>query len=72
MIIKEMVVENFRNIKHGSFQFHDGVNVFCGKNAQGKTNLMEAISICIGTSFRKSKFSNIFLDNNEGEPVKSL
>lgn len=71
MIIKEMVVENFRNIKHGSFQFHVGVNVFCGKNAQGKTNLMEAISICIGTSFRKSKFSQyIPFDNNEGEPVK--
>lgn len=72
-----MNVENFRNIANGTFDFHDGVNVFCGENAQGKTNLMEAISICIGTSFRKSKFQqfipfkNIHNDGVESDlPVK--
>lgn len=67
-----MKVENFRNIANGTFDFHDGVNVFCGENAQGKTNLMEAISICIGTSFRKSKFQQFIpFENTDNNGVES-
>lgn len=56
MIITRLYVKNFRNIKEQEFEFHKGINIFTGNNGQGKTNLMEAISVCIGESFRKTRF----------------
>ena len=55
MILKSLYVKNFRNINEAQFSFHPSVNIFTGNNAQGKTNLMEAISLCLGGSFRPSK-----------------
>ena len=43
MILKEVTLQNFRNYPSLSVSFSDGINVFLGENAQGKTNLMEAI-----------------------------
>lgn len=44
---------NFRNIEKASVRFCPGVNVLYGNNAQGKTNLLEAIYFAaIGRSFR--------------------
>ncbi len=44
---------NFRNIERASVRFDPGVNVLYGRNAQGKTNLLEAIYFAaIGRSFR--------------------
>ena len=46
-------VNDFRNIEAADVGFTEGVNILAGKNAQGKTNLLEAISyISIGKSFR--------------------
>ena len=39
MQIKRLYVKNFRNIREQEFCFHENVNVLCGNNAQGKTNL---------------------------------
>ena len=48
--------ENFRNLKFFDISFCDGVNLICGENAQGKTNLVEAVWLFTGTkSFRGSK-----------------
>lgn len=48
--------ENYRNLKNGLLEPCPGVNVICGKNAQGKTNLLEALWLfCGGHSFRGSK-----------------
>lgn len=48
-------IRDFRNIKSACIDFEDGVNILCGDNAQGKTNLLEAISLAsIGKSFRTS------------------
>ncbi len=55
MILKALSIRNFRNIASADFVFHPKVNVFTGNNAQGKTNLCEAVSICLGKSFRSSK-----------------
>lgn len=55
MILKRLSLRNFRNIASADFSFHPKVNIFTGNNAQGKTNLCEAISICLGKSFRDSK-----------------
>lgn len=55
MILKALSIRNFRNIASADFVFHPRVNVFTGNNAQGKTNLCEAVSICLGKSFRAAK-----------------
>lgn len=56
MYIKEIELHNFRNYETLSAEFDPQVNIFHGKNAQGKTNLLESIYITsMGKSFRTSK-----------------
>ena len=55
MIIKDFSVKNFRNIASAEFSFSDKINIIGGSNAQGKTNLMEAISTAVEKSFRTNK-----------------
>lgn len=43
MYLDHFVVQNFRNLKKLDIDFDPNVNIFIGKNAQGKTNLLEAI-----------------------------
>ena len=72
MQIKRLYVKNFRNIREQEFCFHENVNVLCGNNAQGKTNLCEAISLCMGPSFRTSRQSSYIpfsLDNSKEKCV---
>lgn len=53
MTCKRIGVSDFRNIESADVTFEDGVNVLWGENAQGKTNLLEAISYAaMGRSFR--------------------
>ncbi len=53
MFCNQIKVTNFRNISEATVNFSDGVNLLVGMNAQGKTNLLEAIYISsIGKSFR--------------------
>lgn len=52
MKISSIEIENFRNIEKLSLEF-DNVNIIYGENAQGKTNLIEAIYLFTGAkSFR--------------------
>lgn len=46
MRIDCLTLENFRNYARESLTFDPGCNVICGENAQGKTNLLEAI-VCL-------------------------
>ena len=56
MLIKNIALENFRNIESCNLEFHDGVNILYGNNAQGKTNLVEAIYyLACAKSFRGAK-----------------
>lgn len=58
MIFRKLELSDFRNIKSLSMQPCEGVNIICGENAQGKTNLMEAMWLFTGAkSFRKTKDS---------------
>ena len=53
MLIKELQVINFRNLKYMKAAFDTGIHVIHGGNAQGKTNLLEAIHLLVtGRSFR--------------------
>lgn len=59
MIIKNFKVKNFRNIKTADFLFSDKTNIISGNNAQGKTNLMEAIACAVEKSFRTNKAAEL-------------
>lgn len=56
MIIKNLSLTNFRNYTNISVSFSPNLNIIIGKNAQGKTNLLESIFLCaIGRSPRTTK-----------------
>lgn len=56
MIIKKISVDGFKNLCGIDIIPQDKVNVICGENAQGKTNLIEAIWILSGAkSFRTTR-----------------
>ncbi|MCQ2565456.1 MAG: DNA replication/repair protein RecF [Clostridia bacterium] len=53
MYFKSAELTNFRNYKSLSIDFDRHLNLFLGKNAQGKTNLLESLFIMsLGKSFR--------------------
>lgn len=73
MYITSVYLKNFRNIREAEIDFDKNLNIFVGKNAQGKTNLCEAISVCLGGSFRRVRFSQyIPADNPEAEVMVRL
>lgn len=45
MILQSIELCNFRNYEREVFEFHEGTNVLYGDNAQGKTNVLEAIYV---------------------------
>lgn len=66
MIVKRLKFENFRNLLNNEIFPCEKVNVIYGDNAQGKTNLLEAIWLfCGGHSFRGSKENELInFDDN--------
>lgn len=65
MKIKNLSLENFRNYTQLNVNFFDGINIIQGRNAQGKTNLLEAIFFCsIGKSLRVGREREIIKFNN--------
>ena len=46
MRIDRLTLKNFRNYEDQTIEFDPSCNVICGENAQGKTNLLEAI-VCL-------------------------
>ena len=66
MKINSISLENFRNIENMIFLPDNEVNVIYGQNAQGKTNILEAIWLFTGCkSFRGNKDSEFIKFNNE-------
>ena len=60
MIIKSLSCRNFRNIEKTEIYPDGKMNVICGDNAQGKTNIIEAIWLFTGAkSFRTNKDSEL-------------
>ena len=58
MKVEKLTLKNFRNIKELTFLPDQKMNVICGPNAQGKTNLLEALWLFTGAkSFRGGKDS---------------
>ena len=60
MNLRELNLRSFRNYEEAQLTFEPGVNLIVGDNAQGKTNLLEAISyLGSGKSFRAMKTSEM-------------
>jgi DNA replication and repair protein RecF len=56
MYINKIKLLNFRNYDEQEIELGKNINIFYGDNAQGKTNIIEAIFLCsIGKSFRTNK-----------------
>ena len=53
MIIKSLELSNFRNYETLSLTFDRGTNILYGDNAQGKTNILEAIFVSATTKSHK-------------------
>ncbi len=62
---KNIKLNCFRNFNEFQLDFSDKCNVFFGKNGCGKTNLLEALSLCTkGRGIRKDKITN-FIKKDE-------
>lgn len=73
MYITKLYIRNFRNIGEAELELDKNLNIFVGRNAQGKTNLCEAISVCLGGSFRRVRFSQyIPADDQKSEVAVKL
>ena len=56
MNLNKLKLRDFRNYNHLQLEFDSGVNLIVGDNAQGKTNLLEAVYyLGSGKSFRTQK-----------------
>ena len=56
MYVENIRLINFRNYDNLNIDLNKKTNIFIGKNAQGKTNLLESIYICAtGRSFRTNR-----------------
>lgn len=53
MIIKSLELMNFRNYEFLDLKFSEGTNILYGDNAQGKTNVLEAIYLSATTKSHK-------------------
>ena len=60
MYIKSLELDDYRNYEKVSIKFDKGINILYGDNAQGKTNILEAIYLCSTTkSHRGNKDKEI-------------
>ncbi len=60
MVLKEISILNYKNIREATLRFSDKLNCFVGLNGQGKTNLLDAIYYL---SFTKSAYNAIDSQN---------
>ena len=66
MNLKEIYLRSFRNYEELQLNLEPGVNLIVGDNAQGKTNLLEAISyLGCGKSFRAQKTAEMIRFGDE-------
>lgn len=71
MKVLALKVENFRNLKSDIIVPCGGVNIIYGKNAQGKTNLIEALWLfCGGHSFRSAKDNEVIKFGSQNAKIE--
>lgn len=70
MKAKRLELTNFRNYTEQKLDFCDGVNIICGDNAQGKTNLLEAVYFfAMGKSNRARRDAELIMHGEESAKI---
>ena len=73
MYLKQITLTDFRNYQKQKLDFSPAVNVLIGKNAQGKTNLLEAIFVlAMAKSHRTSKDKELIRFKQEAARLRGL
>ena len=73
MVIKSLELSNFRNYAFLDMDFDKGTNILYGDNAQGKTNILEAIYLCATTkSHRGTKDRDIVNFEEEEAHIRTV
>ena len=73
MFIESIELLNYRNYEQLHMDFHEGTNVLYGDNAQGKTNILEAVYVCSTTKSHKgSKDKDIVRFGEEESHIKMM
>lgn len=73
MFVESIELLHYRNYGQLHMDFHQGTNVLYGDNAQGKTNILEAIYVCSTTkSHRGSKDREIVSFGQEESHIKMI
>lgn len=71
MIIESIELKNYRNYGELHMDFSPGTNILYGDNAQGKTNVLEAVYVCSTTkSHRGSKDKEMIRFDQEESHIK--
>ena len=65
MTVHEIALDFFRNYVHATARFHPGVNVIVGENAQGKTNLLEAVAYLSSASAHRARYDRELIRHGE-------
>ena len=73
MIIKSIDLQNYRNYELQKIDFDSGTNILYGDNAQGKTNILEAVYLSGTTkSHRGSKDQEMIAFNHNESHIKMI
>lgn len=67
MIVNNISISNVRNLKSTEITLSDNINIFYGRNGQGKTNFLESVYFAaMGRSFRTNSYKEMitFGENN--------
>lgn len=70
MKVKKVSISGFRNLQPTEIETHGGINVFYGDNAQGKTNLLEAIWLFSGLKSFRGKDSELINYDLDSAQIK--
>ena len=72
MILKNLVLRNFRNYDYAKVEFDPKLNIIVGENAAGKTNLVEAIYfLSLARSFRTSETSDLIKNKRQYSQIEA-
>ena len=67
MVIRSLELSDFRNYGFLNIEFDKGTNILFGDNAQGKTNILEAIYLCATTKSHKGSKDKDIVNFNASE-----
>lgn len=71
MKVNNLKLIGYRNYKELQLDFGENINIFIGKNAQGKTNILESVCYAsCGSSYRSNNDSELIMWNKDGSLIE--